>query len=357
MANLDIFKETTQQAILRELKAQSALINIIAKGYDIDSPAALQELCASGQIGKWLNIGDVIFIPWTDNNPNTPVTYQYPFVVTHIGDVHDQNGVLHENGLWLMGMYATPFDIAFDAAEMTNVDLTQEPNALADWYYWGKTETTYTALNLSAGDAIPTTYESVVKCGINHIDVLRYGYNRWSHSAYRQWLNSDAEKNVGWWTPQHLGDVAPAAAQTNRPGFLDGFTDEWRAIFKPIRVDTACNTVTDGGVTDTTYDTFFLPSVEQMYGVPQAAGVEGDYWEYWKDETGYDAPNNGSSSAPNDARKIPAVNAPTGSAVYVRLRSAYRGSSGYVWLVYAAGYLTSYFATNAYRALPACVIY
>ena len=63
MANINVFKETTQQAILAELKAQNALMNIIANGYDIDSPAALKELVKSGQIAKWLNIGDVIFIP------------------------------------------------------------------------------------------------------------------------------------------------------------------------------------------------------------------------------------------------------------------------------------------------------
>ena len=356
MANINVFKETTQQAILAELKAQNALMNIIANGYDIDSPAALKELVKSGQIAKWLNIGDVIFIPWTDNSPATPVTYQYPFVVAHIGDVYDANDVKHENALWLMAMYATPNEIAFDAAENTTVDLTQEPNALDGWYYWGVTGSTYTKLTVQTGDALPTTYDSIRKCGINHVDVLKNGYNRWKDSAYRQWLNSDAAKNEGWWTAQHLGDLPLAATQTNYPGWLDGFTQEWRDIFAPVKVQTSCNTVTDRGVTDVTYDTFFLPSLEQMYGVPQAAGVEGDYWEYWKNETGYTEPTNGSSSAPNDARKIPSVKNPTGSAVSVRLRSAARGLSASVWYVYAGGYLYNSNAYYAYRALPACVI-
>ena len=115
--------------------------------------------------------------------------------------------------------------------------------------------------------------------------------------------------------------------------------------------------VTDGGVTDITYDRFFLPSLEQMYGNPQAAGVEGDYWEYWKEETGLDAPSNGSSDT-NEARKIPSVvNYPRGSAVDCRLRSAGRGNGYSVWHVDAGGYLSSYSANAARRSLPACVIY
>lgn len=357
MAVIDIFKEQTQKEILQELKAQSALVSIIAKGYDIDSPAALQELCASGQIGKWLNVGDVIFIPWTDNTGNTPVEYSFPFVVTYIGDCYDEHDVKHENGLWLMAMYAEPQEIIFDAAEDTPVDLATEPNAIADWYYFGKTGNTYTKLDLATGAAIPTTYDSIHKCGINNVDVLRYGYNRWQYSAYRQWLNSDAVKDTGWWASQHFGDVSPAAAMVNKPGWLAGFTSEWRAIFKPVKVETACNTVTDGGVTDVTYDTFFLPSLEQMYGVPQAPGVEGAYWPYWKEETGLDEPSNGSGSVSNDARKIPSIANPSGSAVYCRLRSAIRGGGYAVWNVYTGGYLSYSYAGYSYRSLPACVIY
>lgn len=360
MATLDIFKETTQVEILNELKATSALVSILAKGYDIDSPAALQELCASGQIAKWLNIGDVIFIPWTDYTGNTPVEYSFPFVVAYIGDCYDENDVKHENGLWLMAMYGEPQEIIFDEAENTVVDLTTETTAQEGWYYFGHITTplSYTKLNLNTGDPIELgSYDSIRKCGINDVNVLRYGYNRWSVSAYRQWLNSDVAKNTGWWTSQHLGDVPPAAAMVNKPGWLYGFTAEWRAVFKPVKVDTACNTVTDGGVTDTTYDTFFLPSVEQMYGAPQAPGVEGEYWPYWKEETGYAEPNNGSSGAPNDARKIPSIANPTGSAVVCRVRSALRGNSTYVWVVATAGSLSSYGAGVSYRSLPACVIY
>ena len=327
------------------------------KTYIASHPAVLQKLCSTGKASNYFKIGDEIIIPWTDNGGDTPIEYQYPFVVTHFGDVYDENGNLHENGMWLMAKYATPREIIFDAAESTIVNLIEEPNALEGWYYWGVDGYDYTELRLNTGDVIPTTHASVVKCGINEVNALRYGYDRWKDSAYRQWLNSDAAKNEGWWTEQHMGDRPPAAAQLNLPGWLDGFTDEWKAIFKPVKVDTACNIVTDGGVTDTTYDTFFLPSLEQMYGAPQAAGVEGDYWEYWKEETGLDAPTNGSSSNTNDARKIPSIANPTGSAVYCRLRSANRDHAYKAWNVYTAGYLNHTIASYSCRALPACVIY
>lgn len=330
----------------------------ISGGALVLTPERIQQIVADGKARDSFSVGDVIYIPWTNYTPSTPVVYQFPFVVVHIGDAYDQNDVLHKDALWLMAMYAEPEEIIFDAAEDTPVNLTEEPNALEGWYYWGVTGTDYTALNLAAGDAIPTTYDSVHRCGINHVNVLRYGYNRWKDSAYRQWLNSKAAKNENWWESQHTGDVAPAATYTNKPGWLYGFEDRWLNVIKPVKVQTACNTVTDGGVTDVTYDRFFLPSVEQMYGEPQAAGVEGDYWEYWKNETGMDVPSNGSPANTKDARKIPSVvNYPRGSAVDCRLRSANRGHANAVWTVYAGGSLRYYHAANAYRSLPACVIY
>ena len=323
----------------------------------IKSPADLKQIVAAGDAAKHFGIGDIIYIPWTNFTPSTPAPYDLPFVVVDIADVYDEHDELHKDALWLMLMYAEPEEIPFDAAEDYTVNLSTEPNALAGWYYFGVSGTTYTKLDLSTGDAIPTTYDSVHKCPINDISVLRYGYNRWRDSAYRQWLNSLAAKNANWWTAQHEHDVAPASTYTNKPGWLYGFGQDWLDIIKPVRVQTATNTVTDGGVTDVTYDRFFLPSLEQLYGAPQAEGVEGHYWPYWKQVTGLESPSNGSADNPNDARKVPSVAAPKGAAVYWRTRSAYRGNGTYVWYGSTAGYLSYGTAYNAYRCLPACVIY
>lgn len=277
-------------------------------------------------------------------------TYQFPwYVLDNNRECEFEDGSKHP-GLWLGAKYACIEDVQFDAKEDTTVDLTEEPNALEGWYYWGLTGTTYTALNLSTGDAIPTTYDSVHKCGINHIDVLKNGYNRYSHSAQRQWLNSAADAGE-WWEAKHLGDLPPSQLSTLK-GFMAGLDADFLAVVHPVKVKTSCNTVTDGGVTDTTIDKFFLQSVEEVYGSPQIADIEGPYFPQWKVLTGMESPSNNN----NDGRKCPRVSSPTGSAVYVRLRSAYRGGSNYAWLVNTSGNLSYYYASSSYAALPACVI-
>ena len=315
------------------------------------TPAQLQEIAQSGNAADYFEPGDIITIPWTDYTPATPVTYQYPFVITHIGDVVDDQEVTHHNAIYLMAMYATPQTIQFDHPE---VIVATEETFQEDTYYYIKNGDDWVEQTVTAGDAIPagTTYYKHSRTGM--AGRIRYGSNNYKESAFRQWLNSSGDKGE-WWIAQHDSDVAPDQANTV-PGFLTGFTAEWLAIFKPVQIKCYRNTACDGGGWDTMYDKFFLPSVEEMYGSPQLSG-EGVYWEYWKEETGLNSPSNGASSNTNDARKIPSITAPDGAAVYVRLRSAYRSNANSVWYVYAAGYLTYNHAYTAYRAQPACVIY
>ena len=316
--------------------------------------AQIQQIVAAGKTKDYFEIGDIIFIKWTDRSPNTPVEYNVPFVVTHFGDVYDENDVLHEDAMYLQWLYACPSGVQFDAPEAI---VETESTFQSGYYYYTKNaDNSFTEQTVTPGDVIPsgTTYYKHVRTGMK--DRLRYGSNDWSQSAMRQWLNSSGGKGE-WWVAQHESDVAPDQLST-MAGFLTGFDEDWLAVFKPIKVQTSANTVCDGGVTKVTYDTFFLPSLEQIYGSPQAAGVEGEYWEYWKEATGLESPSNGSSSDTNDARKIPALNAPTGSAEHVRLRSATRGSAYGTWAVPSTGYLSGYSsAYYAFRALPACVIY
>jgi hypothetical protein len=71
---------------------------------------------------------------------------------------------------------------------------------------------------------------------------------------------------------------------------MAGLPDDFLSILKPIQITTVCNNVTDGGVTDTTSDTFFLPSLENMAIRPlTTAGSEGGVWEYWKQRNGTSA--------------------------------------------------------------------
>ena len=191
--------------------------------------------------------------------------------------------------------------------------------------------------------------------GLNNMQRSGYGSNRWSQSAIRQWMNSDAAAG-SWFTPQNPYDRKPdqlASLRGMKAGFEQGFLD----ILKPIKVTTALNTVTDDqiGASENTYDLFFLASLEQEYIAPQASGVEGHYWEYWKRRLGLASPQQQGSGGTNPNHIRYAYNAQT-SAQPCRLRSAYRGYANSTWSVNTSGYANDGRATYAHRAVPACVI-
>lgn len=190
--------------------------------------------------------------------------------------------------------------------------------------------------------------------GVNNMQRVSYGYNRWSQSAMRQRLNSAAAAGK-WWTPQNPYDRRPAQLET-LPGFMAGFDEGFLNIIKPVKVTTALNTISDSeiGTTEDTYDTFFLPSLEQEYIVPQLAGAEGEYWTYWKRRLGLSSPQPTGNADPNTNHIR--YNYRTKAAQLCRLRSAARGNANSAWYVTSSGYASSNNAAHAYWAAPACVI-
>ena len=210
----------------------------------------------------------------------------------------------------------------------------------------------------SAGTSLGTLSSSTkyAASGMNNLQRAAYGYNRWSQSANRQFYNSSAAAGA-WWTPQNPFDRTPEQLATVR-GFMAGFDEAFLNIIKPVKVVTALNTVTDGdiGTTEETFDTFFLPSLEQEYIVPQLAGVEGDYWPYWKERLGLSTPQIWYADGTNARHIRYAYNAKT-NAQGCRLRSASRGGAYGTWAVYTAGN-AGYGGTSAGagRGCPACVI-
>ena len=191
--------------------------------------------------------------------------------------------------------------------------------------------------------------------GLNNMQRSAYGYNRWSQSALRQFLNSSADTG-GWWTPQNPYDRRPDQLATMR-GFMAGFEQEFLNILKPVKVVTALNTVSDSdiGTSETTYDTFFPASLEQEYCVPQLANVEGEYWEYWKQKLGINTPQASGSANANPRHIRYGYNA-QGTAQNCRLRSANRSGAHNTWHVNSTGNVTSNYAFSAIRCAPACVI-
>lgn len=183
---------------------------------------------------------------------------------------------------------------------------------------------------------------------LNGLHAVGYGDNRWYKSAYRQYLNSDLPAKQ-WWQPQDEWDMKPDQADTV-PGFLAGFSDDFKAALTRVKVVTYGNTVTDDGSAVVTYDKIFLPSLEEIYCSPQVSG-EGTYWPYWKERTGAKTPQALWQTYP---LRITRDLAQRTVGRYVRLRSAYRGGGSSAFRVYSSGHVNTWHAVYAYRCAPAC---
>jgi len=172
---------------------------------------------------------------------------------------------------------------------------------------------------------------------LNHYHCIGYGYNRWSQSAIRQWLNSAAAANE-WWTPQNVFDRPPSYA--NRPGYLAGFDAALVAVLGEVKHSTVLNTVTDGGTSEEATDKVFLLSrAEVGLGNEHAGQDDGSVYEFWDGATNTDR-----------------IKLRDTSAAYWWLRTPNSGSASYVRLVSTSGALSSSYATNASGVAPACVI-
>lgn len=204
--------------------------------------------------------------------------------------------------------------------------------------------------NVSAGEAGTNlgTFLAKPNGNLNGLHPVGYGDNRWWKSAYRQYLNSDKPAKE-WWTPQDEWDMKPDQADTV-PGFLAGFSDDFKAALTRVKVVTYGNTVTDDGSAVVTYDKIFLPSLEEIYCSPQVSG-EGTYWPYWKERTGAKTPQALWQTYP---LRITRDLAQRTVNRHVWLRSAYRGTGGNAFDVTSSGSVSTWSAVNAFRCAPAC---
>ena len=191
---------------------------------------------------------------------------------------------------------------------------------------------------------------------LNAISRVVYGSGRWSESAIRQYLNSDAAAGA-WWVAKNPWDRPPSQASSLR-GFCAGIDSDLLDIIEPVEVVTALNTVEGfADTTETTLDKFFLPSLQEMYINPQLAGVEGVDWDYYKDL----AEEAGLSGKFAQGGTYPILityqAGNTTNPVTVWLRSCSRGNANNAWLVNYAGDVN--YGANAYyafRGCPACKI-
>ena len=134
------------------------------------------------------------------------------------------------------------------------------------------------------------------------------------------------------------------------PGFLSGFSDDFKAALTRVKVVTYGNNVTDDGSAVVTYDKIFLPSLQEIYCSPQVSG-EGTYWPYWKERTGAKTPQALWQTYP---LRITRDLAQRTVGRTVRLRSAYRGYGCNAFGVYSSGGVDAWYAIYAHRCAPAC---
>lgn len=388
------------------------LLRVIAKNQVnyYENHKAIQAIVRAGEAPNFFDIGDQIIETW--NNGSTD--YEMPMDIVAFQDVVTADGDTVP-GMILQSHWALS-ELQFDASEAIYVTETALPAGTYyftfgttwgsyvisgksyyftttqeipaggqimvgrnnEWYTWGAPDqapanwrvhtfasnaaTTPLESNLTltegtSGTSLGTITSAIKysENGVNNLQRAGYGYNRWSQSAMRQWLNSDAAAG-GWWNPKNPFDRAPQQLASMR-GFMAGLSADFLDIVNPIKVTTALNTVSDNeiGTTEDTFDRFWLASLEQEYCAPQLADVEGAYWPYWKDRLGLSSPQQwyGDHANANHIRYSISNHA---SAQYVRLRSALRGYAGYSWFVTTTGYVYAYYAANAHCPAPACAI-
>lgn len=206
--------------------------------------------------------------------------------------------------------------------------------------------------NVSAGSAGTNLGIFLAKPNgkLNGLHPVGCGDNRWYKSACRQYLNSDKPAKE-WWTPQDEWDMKPDQADTV-PGFLAGFSDDFKNALTRTKVVTYGNAVTDDGSAVVTYDKIFLPSLQEIYCLPKVSG-EGTYWPYWKERTGAKTPQALWLSYP--LRITRSLEQRTvGRHVY--LRSVNPGTGDKVFDVNAIGYVDNFYTAGAFRYAPACKI-
>lgn len=405
--------EITKPVILDETGQRIATaverIAVAQAPIDITDYEQIRQIVQLGLAKQYFKIGDQIVVPWSDGSH----TYDMPFDVVSFGAAVDENGNTHDNAMWLESHYALP-GVQFSGNNAFYVPTAEMP--IGTYYFtignnWGTncvqgkiyeftttkkipangqlvlgTATSNTSglpdtapanwrvrtfangaqltpdeilelteVTSSSGTNLGTLSSSTkfATSGINNMQRAAYGYNRWSVSVIRQWLNSSAAAGE-WWAQKYAHDHRPDQL-ANMQGFEAGLPADFLSIVQPVKLSTALNTVsdTDIGASEDTVDRFFLASLQQESINPQVADLEGATWQYWLDRLGKTQAQY--ETLPAHIRYLISNHA---SAQYVRLRSASRGYASYAWGVYSSGYAGSgHGATTANCPAPACVIW
>lgn len=365
---------------------------------DITSMSRIVQSLPLADLKTMFKVGDQIIAPWRDLDDNAHSldynAYVTAWNIAHVGMVERQDGLtvpgiylqMHKcsaygvqyshqqafyqafNAALPSGTYNVTFGVkyndTFTAGTTGQFTLTQNlpvegrlllnGNKVEAWASATAASATE-SVNLTIGTG-GTSLGSITSNNerspdnLNAMNRILYGHNRGSTSGLRQYLNSD---KTNYFSSKEDFDLRPN--EYAKHGFMAGFNDDFLNAIKPVKVTTALNTVEGyAETTEDTFDTFFLPSLEQMDVYPQLVGAEGEAFDYWKQALGSESFVGTGSANVFDALKIPAIN--NNSAQNVRLRSAYRGGASNTWSVNSSGYVSNGGAYYALRFSPVCVI-
>lgn len=304
---------------------------------------------------NWQNYGVGSILPSTFTYNNTTYTPNW-IVVDANYDVTLPDGTSAKATILVLDQ-TLPFQRKFSTEQKTACDSATEPTALADTYYYGYSGSTYTKLNVEAGDALPySDYTNIYKTGLNMtkgFNALNNAYiNRWDGSEIRAILNSDADNVQASYTPVHITDRCTYTGK----GFLQLIPSDLLAVVGRIKNTTVNNNNCFDGDTYTTDDLFWLPAAYQMQYLPSGYDsrpvaknpLEGEPFQYYKDNIPT-ANNNGS----NYRKFIPMGQS---SANTFWLRSAYYSGANYELYGSSDGSLNGTGAYSNTRFGAACAI-
>lgn len=394
-----------QLRTVEALEKQNQILAMIA-GKVSEEPqsfADIKRLIRAGVAKSFLTVGDQITTAYSTDDGQT---YQAPWDVKHIDDT----------GVYFGMHYAIPEDMQFDAPESIyyaadglaagtyhiavgaaygdgwkagqNIQFTLAQAVPAGGQIFidfatnnandptaGRAVKTYATIG--AAEAIESATTSSGTGGtelgtigvgntpqktngnLNAISRAVYGSGRYSESAIRQWLNSDAAANA-WWTPKNNWDRPPRAADLNRAGFLTRLPADFVKILDYIDVVVALNTAEGFGTDrETVRDRISLPSIENMYITPQRADAEAPAWDYYK-ALAREAGLPGKFQQWQTYPILRAFNLTSANGnlapVLVWLRSAFSGTASGAWFVNSSGSVDTYYASVVLRSCPACKI-
>jgi hypothetical protein len=360
----------------------------------------LARISRDGLAPYLLGIGDQVTSTWTD--PDGSTQYSVPNDVVHFPTALELQDGEKAPGTILQWHYTLPFGTQFDEKEAFYYCETALPAGtyhLTMGISWGSNCVKNKVHQFTLGTAVPaggvlygmeyapdkacdtwqvksyatvsdanpieTVAMSVGSDGtdlgtigekpvgnMNSIYRCAYGYNRWSQSALRQYLNA---KGTNWWKPQNKWDRPPTYA--SKHGFLDGIPADELEAMRKIKVVTGVPYCEEGTanepVLDTTYDLVFLPSLEEHYLALNESGMkgkEGEAWEYWARMAQSSSPLALWTTWPqivtySIANKL--------SPQHVWTRSARRGNGTYTFFVYSSGDVYIRYAQYGCACAPA----